>query len=739
MIPRSKKREVYLKKYDGFLLSGLTKAQKLQWLENNSDIFYIMQPVSGGGPYSDTSFLVPATDGDVVERIRPKGGDLWSPSDLEKTTTYNFTNEQLWYRSRGDGFVYKDYSGFGDPMDKGLEVLNGLPKTYETGPGQITPAQASFREVIEVFRWIGGEVYEFVASGIVKIFPDGDVWLYALSGGPYDIGVSVTQFETVIIKFKHWADDTWELWINGVLAASSDESKYGTLTWTSTTEWDYGSNAHPLSHLMYLGLVNTTELASTGETTRDGYILDNWPNALPDWPLLSKSGSYIASSELTALSLFQRLADSSGDHKFDILRDTSRGDDLKALSFSGGSGVEGTHEFKWWFYSQDEAFFPRQVQSTDAHLPFDTAVVVITGGTTGTILISDGGTNIMSAAESFDTDWETTAANVVANINAHSTDHHAWAAGRTILIQNATGTIAAAVTLTLTAEAFDGAYTDATGQIIDLEDFIVGNTAGNYPLLPELGTESSSSVKNTLSCLMKIKDDNGDFGPEILSQWLRPSFGDRIIGIYDSVAPNHLYVDNDYEDTGGTWVSDGSVSDTLAYVSSIPTEGANGQAEFDGTNSLYKAISAYSTANDGASQWIKIRFDVVTGTITPFRAGDFNLRLIGGTWYVYSGGFRALTGFSPSVGVNYNIVMNTILSTGVTRVRIEEDDGTVAHDSDAAVSGGVGLQPYASISLGGTGSNTENLDGAIHEYGIKDRVLTEMEIVHTLERLRSAY
>lgn len=319
-------------------------------------------------------------------------------------TSLTPSNALVWFKDLTQNTLAPRYIDRGN-WDRYLECYNGPPNIcyYETA-SSISPNKIQPIDFVLALRYLPQTADEGV-NRIKMIQQPATQKLSAIDGWSPAItlanGNHYPFYQDCVVRVLVRADNTWQVWINGVSLGTGTGGSF------LTNEWIWGTNSHVLGcHLRYnivkFGEFTSGEIASIYLNSQ---IIWPW-NVVPKFPYIQEIHYGDASTFDSTLKIWT----------------PGRG---KTVVFSGGSGVEGTSLHMWYcFSSTDSVLYPSAdgVLTNHRPIPGTFNISTIASGNSLTqvsINTYTGSLNLLSAPISFNTSATITADDIVTNINTN--------------------------------------------------------------------------------------------------------------------------------------------------------------------------------------------------------------------------------------------------------------------------------------------------------------------------------
>lgn len=368
-----------------------------------------------GGFFRDTSLTIPCTGNDECFGLKSFGTNKPSTHNLPYNGNTSLTpaNALVWYKDLTSTNIGPRYIDRGN-WDRYLEFYNGPPNTsyFETA-GSFT-AKIQPIDFVIALRYLP-QTHDEGTGHIKMVNPPATQHLTMIDDfSPQRHladGVHYPFYEDCVTRVLVRADNTWQVWINGVSVGSGTGQSF------STTEWIWGTASHVLGcHMRY-------NIVKFGEFTA-GELTTIYTNSQLLWPWAQKS-------------IFPFIAEIFyGDAStFDSSAKTWTPGRGKTVVFSGGTGTEGATKYMWYYFdSADSTLFPSAdgVLTNHRQIPSSVNISTIASGNSVTQISIDG-FNLMSSPVSFITSSTATADAIVTNINANQTKYLAERRSTSIL------------------------------------------------------------------------------------------------------------------------------------------------------------------------------------------------------------------------------------------------------------------------------------------------------------------
>lgn len=358
-----------------------------------------------GGFFKETTLVNQCANKDVCLGIRSLGNNKPNLHNLlfNGDQSITPTNGLLFFKDEAVNPQFIDRGNF----DKYIRFFNGPPNVgyYETNPGSISP---NITHPIDFFMGLRYNPHT-PDEGVNRIKPLGSTTalehLTVFDGYSPDIilanGTSLPYYIDSLLHVKVNSDNTWQVWINGVSKGT------GTGVSFTTNEWIWGTNSHAMqSHIRFMIVKFGAGGFSAGDvTTIETNSQAIWPWQKPSYPFITELYYGDSSTFDSATKSWQ----------------AGRG---KIRVFSGGNGIEGTHQYMWYYWRASDPLYTASdgVLTNHGQVPASVNISTIAGGNSVTQISMDG-FNLMSAPVSFVTSASATADAVVTNVNANQTKY----------------------------------------------------------------------------------------------------------------------------------------------------------------------------------------------------------------------------------------------------------------------------------------------------------------------------
>jgi hypothetical protein len=352
-----------------------------------------------GGFFKETTNTTLCENGEEIKGIRSFGINKTSTHNLPYAGNTSLTpaNAKVWFKdltTTNIGPRYIDNGGW----DKYADIYNGPANVayYETA-GSFTTKTEPLDFI--TFLWYSPQTPDEGVNRVKALNPPATQKLSAIDGWAPDIvladGNNYIPYQNNVARILVRADNTWQVWVNGVSKGT------GTGVGFSTTEWIWGTNSHAL------GVHLQANIAKFGEFTSDE-INTIYTNAQLIWPWAT-------------------------DPKFPFIKEIHYGDATtfdtstktwtpgrgKTTSFVGGTGTEGSTTYAWYYYSTTDATRFPIASPIDNHVQIPASINISTIASGNSVTqISIDGFNLMSGSVSYVTSASATADAVVSNVNA---------------------------------------------------------------------------------------------------------------------------------------------------------------------------------------------------------------------------------------------------------------------------------------------------------------------------------
>lgn len=355
----------------------------------------------GGGAYKETAITNLCASGDECMGLKAFGSSKPTPSNLlfAGSTALHPDNALVIWKDFGNvnnlAPLYINDGGW----DRYLRFWNGPPNIQylESNPGAFT-VKVQPVDMYMLVRWIPQINDE--GFGGIKVLTNNTEKLSFIDSYTPDItlanGSAYNHYTDSLLRVQVKADNTWQVWINGVSKGTGSGVAFST-----TEEW-WGTNSHVLGLHVRFRMWVYGAFSAGDVATIEANAQRIWPwTAKPTYPLLTEL-YYGDATTWDGSAKSWRMG---------------RG---KTVVFSGGNGVEGTHKFMWYYFEGGDAtLFPSAdgILTNIRQVPSSAFINTMASGNSLTQVSIDG-TNLMSAPVTWTTDLATTAAAIVSNINA---------------------------------------------------------------------------------------------------------------------------------------------------------------------------------------------------------------------------------------------------------------------------------------------------------------------------------
>lgn len=480
----------YLANYHGLGISPVDKQVLWDQIAAIADLGHGPATTNGqGGFFKETTLTTQCASGDEIKGLRSFGINKPSTHNLPYAGNTSLTpgNGTVWSKDLTVINIGPRYIDNGN-WDRYMEIYNGTANAayFETAGSFIAKTQPL--DFI-TFGWYPPQTADEGTNRVKALGPPATQHLSAIDGWSPDItlanGNNYIPYRENVVRILTRADNTWQVWVNGVSKGT------GTGVSFSTTEWIWGTNSHAL------GMHLRANLAKFGEFTTDEINLI-YGNSQVLWPWnVEPSFPYIKEIHYGDASVW------NGTNK---TFEPGRG---KTISFVGGSGVEGATKYMWyWALASDD------IIATHYQIP---ASVDINGVGAGDIVtqIDVDGFNLMSAPVNYTTSVTATADLVVANIDAFQTkfDAERTSTGTILLHPIGVGSNLYAINnVTTTETGFTAIDLDAPrSAFLDRDDYAVDGQI--------FYTHEGDNTRRVMRVTYPI-DSNGLAGPPQPMAWI---------------------------------------------------------------------------------------------------------------------------------------------------------------------------------------------------------------------------
>ena len=398
-----------------FLNSGGTDAAQAAFdaIVAYADMFHSALPDSSGngGVYSDDAVTTLVTSGEV-KALKTSGNN--TPKNLGTeihllTTSSSSTN--VYYRDLAPVNRRPFLIDKGN-LDAWLDVRNGDlgASVYLTNPGGFNPTVQEEIDVIEFFRYTNVIPYE--ASGL---------WRANNTAIQGTLGNVTTTSITTATNWAFNKEYRLRMYSNGAGAGAStttiwmddiDGTPIGTASSQnvpSWTEWTIGTTSHAMSMQWRLRIVKFGQF-----TTEE--LADIQSKAESLWPV----GTSTNYPSVIGLQPF-------GSSQWDYANKGWRFGQGQTVTFSGGTGVAGTHLFRfYWQDTTDATLFP-EANSLEEHraLPYCFGGAAWTTGQ-GVDALEINGISLIGSSVEWNTDLDTSLDALVTEINSNQSTFFAY-------------------------------------------------------------------------------------------------------------------------------------------------------------------------------------------------------------------------------------------------------------------------------------------------------------------------
>lgn len=402
-----------LRKADWWLDSNSPNAAKqaaLDAMVPMFDLIHSVQQTTDGqcGVFEDGAYLNLCESGDEIKGLKSGGSNKPSTHNLPYAGNTGLTpsNAHVWSKDFTTTNIGPRYIETSDKWSGFCEMINGPPLVsyFETASSFAVKTYP-----IEIWLCLryqpqtqdegthGIKMINDPATQHLALIDDYTPAQHLANGTHYPFyKISLTR---VVIR----ADQTWQVWTNGVSIGSGTGQSH------STTEWIWGTSSHVLgSHVYWCGV-------KWGLFTDPQAIaIYNFSNTI--WPVnTDPTFPYIKEIFYGDASCFN-----DPENRWE----PGRG---KVEAFVGGNGIEGNSTYSWYHFdlSNPTRFpSPDQVLSNHEQIP---GYFNVTGMGTGDIVtqLSVDGFNLMSTPVAYTTSVTVTADLIVSNIDGAQTKYDA--------------------------------------------------------------------------------------------------------------------------------------------------------------------------------------------------------------------------------------------------------------------------------------------------------------------------
>lgn len=278
-----------------------------------------------GGAYEESGLTTLVSDGSGVYGIKGFGNNVPSISNIIRESYTDPSSADIWYSSEGALPIYKDRGGF----DKYIRIRNGKNIRFATDPGSLSPSITRPYHHIEMMR-----IYPCPGNETTSFWKwqDGNKMRYLK--GSLDSVIDANLFKDQLWEIKFDGSGNWVIYVDGV------EDTSGSGEAPSSNEWYIGSNGHPLEHQFRFAMWKFGTFSAADLTTIRNNAASIWPAVVPSYPALDTIHVLTSSQWETV------------ENVWDLTRN-------KTVVFSGGNGIEGTHDYQWYYWSSaDTGTFP---------------------------------------------------------------------------------------------------------------------------------------------------------------------------------------------------------------------------------------------------------------------------------------------------------------------------------------------------------------------------------------------